>query len=90
MKIGIDMMGGDFAPLETTLGALHARRELDPNYSLVLIGNEPEIRAIMAQHGADGSGFEFVHTSEIIGMAENPTKAFQQKTNSSKIGRAHV
>ncbi|MBK7968808.1 MAG: phosphate acyltransferase PlsX [Bacteroidetes bacterium] len=83
MRIGIDMMGGDFAPLETTLGAIQARKELDPRYTLVLIGNESEIREIFRQHHADDSGFVFVNTSQVIGMADHPTKAFQQKTDSS-------
>lgn len=83
MKIGIDMMGGDFAPLETTLGAIHARKELDSKYILVLIGDESKIKSILQQHGADESGFVFVNTTEVIGMADNPTKAFQQKPNSS-------
>jgi glycerol-3-phosphate acyltransferase PlsX len=83
MRIGIDMMGGDYAPLETTLGAIQARKELDPAHALVLIGNEQEIRDIMKLHQADESGFVFVNTTEVIGMADNPTKAFQQKPNSS-------
>lgn len=83
MRIGIDMMGGDFAPLETTLGAIQARKELDSGVTLVLIGNEPEIREILRRHQADESGFVFVHTTDVIGMAEHPTKAFQQKPNSS-------
>ena len=83
MRIGIDMMGGDFAPLETTLGVIQARKELDPRYTLVLIGNEPEIRDIIRQHGGNESDFVFVHTDEVIGMAEHPTKSFQQKPKSS-------
>jgi phosphate acyltransferase len=83
MRIGIDMMGGDFAPLETTLGVIQARKELDPRYSLVLIGNETEIRDIMRQQKANEADFSFVHTDQVIGMAEHPTKAFQQKPKSS-------
>ncbi len=83
MRIGIDMMGGDYAPLETTLGAIQARKELDAAHAIVLIGNEQEIRSIMKLHHADESGFVFVNTTEVIGMADNPTKAFQQKPNSS-------
>ena len=83
MRIGIDMMGGDFAPLETTLGAIQARKELDPRYTLVLIGNEPEIREIIRQNHANESDFVFVHTDQVIGMAEHPTKSFQQKPKSS-------
>ncbi|MEO7905979.1 MAG: phosphate--acyl-ACP acyltransferase, partial [Saprospiraceae bacterium] len=77
------MMGGDFAPLETTLGVIQARKELDPSYTLVLIGNEPEIRELIRQHHGNESDFIFVHTEEVIGMAEHPTKAFQQKPKSS-------
>jgi glycerol-3-phosphate acyltransferase PlsX len=76
-------MGGDYAPLETTLGAIHARKELDSSYTLVLIGDEAKIKSILQQHNADESGFVFVNTTEVIGMADNPTKAFQQKPNSS-------
>ncbi|MBK7856331.1 MAG: hypothetical protein IPJ79_16865 [Bacteroidetes bacterium] len=41
IKIGIDIMGGDFAPLETTLGAIAAVKELPPQeVHIVLIGDE--------------------------------------------------
>ncbi|MDQ3050254.1 MAG: phosphate acyltransferase PlsX [Bacteroidota bacterium] len=83
MRIGIDMMGGDFAPLETTLGVIQARKELDRRYSLVLIGNEPEIRDLIRQYHGNESDFIFVHTEEVIGMADHPTKSFQQKPKSS-------
>jgi phosphate acyltransferase len=83
MRIGIDMMGGDYAPLETTLGAIQARRELSADHELVLIGREAEIRHIIQQQNADVSAFTFVDTPEVIGMAEHPTKAFQQKPHSS-------
>jgi len=83
MRIGIDMMGGDFAPLETTLGAIQARKELDSRFTLVLIGHEAEIREIIRQHHGDESQFTFVNAPEVIGMGEHPTKAFQQKPNSS-------
>ena len=83
MRIGIDIMGGDFAPLETTLGAILAKRELGPEYTLVLVGDEAETRSIIRQHGGSESDFEFVNTTQVIGMAEHPTKAFTQKTDSS-------
>ncbi len=83
MRIGIDMMGGDFAPLETTLGVIQARKELDRRYSLVLIGNEPEIRDLIRKYHGNESDFIFVHTEEVIGMADHPTKSFQQKPKSS-------
>lgn len=83
MRIGVDIMGGDYAPLQTTLGAIAACRELDPQHELVLIGDEKVIRDIIRAENADESRFSFVHTTEVIGMADNPTKAFQQKPDSS-------
>jgi phosphate acyltransferase len=85
MRIGIDMMGGDFAPLETTLGAIQARKELDPSYTIVLIGNEAEIRQILTDNNVTDAGFAFVNTTQVIGMAEHPTKAFPQKPDSSIV-----
>ena len=84
MRIGIDIMGGDFAPLTTTLGAILAQKELiDADVDLVLIGNEEEIVSILEQNGADKSLFEIVHTTEVIGMGEHPIKAFKTKPKSS-------
>ncbi len=83
MKIGIDIMGGDFAPDATISGAAHAYNELPGEVKLVLIGNEEQIRAGLAANGTDPANFEIVHTTEVIGMGEHPTKAFSQKPNSS-------
>ncbi len=83
MRIGIDMMGGDFAPDVTTLGAILALKELPPDCNLVLIGNKSLILPILSAQNTDPSLFEFIHTEEIIEMGEHPTKAFSQKPNAS-------
>ncbi len=83
MRIGIDMMGGDYAPLETALGAMQAYRETGDQCKLVLLGDQDQIQAVFNQHGFDASGMEFIPTTEVIGMAENPTRAFTQKPKSS-------
>src|ERR1041385_2540200 len=83
MKIGIDIMGGDFAPNATISGAVLAHKELPKDVRLVLIGDKEQILSGLAQKGADASDFDIVHTSEVIGMGEHPTKAFTQKPNSS-------
>lgn len=83
MKIGIDIMGGDFAPDATISGAVLAYSELPKDVKLVLIGDEGQIRSGLSAQGADASAFEIVHTTEVIGMGEHPTKAFSQKPNSS-------
>ena len=83
MKVGIDIMGGDFAPVETVKGAIEARRELADNVELVLIGDQDKINEILQQENFPAEKFRIVHAPEVIGMAEHPTKAIQQKQKSS-------
>lgn len=83
MKIGIDIMGGDYAPEATVAGSILAYNELPKDVRLVLIGDEEQIRNCLAKGGADASNFDIVHTTEVISMGEHPTKAFTQKPNSS-------
>lgn len=82
MRIGIDIMGGDYAPKTTTEGAILAQKEL-PNVELVLIGDESQIIPILEEKGADKDKFSIVHTTEVIGMGEHPIKAFKKKPKSS-------
>jgi glycerol-3-phosphate acyltransferase PlsX len=83
MKIGLDIMGGDYAPKANVLGALAAHKLLSPNEHLVLIGDIQQIKPLVAENGFNPDHFEYVHTEEVIGMGEHPTKAIVQKPNSS-------
>ena len=83
MKIGLDIMGGDFAPKATVLGAIDAYKSLDPNQKLVLIGDKEKALPFFEEQNFNPDHFEFVHTTEVIGMGEHPTKAITQKPNSS-------
>jgi glycerol-3-phosphate acyltransferase PlsX len=83
MRLGIDIMGGDFAPYETTLGAILAYNELPSNIELVLIGDETAILKVFMEQGFDPAKVTIVATTEVIGMGEHPTKALPQKPNSS-------
>lgn len=83
MRIGIDIMGGDFAPEQTVLGAIQAREQMPDDIELVLIGDKNSIEAILSREKIPTSNFVIEHCSEVIGMAEHPTKAIQQKPDSS-------
>ncbi|PTQ93143.1 phosphate:acyl-[acyl carrier protein] acyltransferase [Mucilaginibacter yixingensis] len=83
MKIGLDMMGGDYAPKATVLGAIAAHKTLAEGQKLVLIGDSQVIRDLLEENNYSADGFEFVHTTEVIGMGEHPTKAVVQKPDSS-------
>jgi glycerol-3-phosphate acyltransferase PlsX len=87
MNIGLDMMGGDFAPVEAIKG-IKLFRESNPGMAdaqptLTLFGDEAQIAALLAEHGVDMSDIKIVHTTQIIDMHEHPTKAFREKQDSS-------
>jgi len=82
MKIGLDIMGGDFAPDATVLGAILAYKAI-ADAKLVLIGDKDVAVKILQDNNFDPDNFEYVHTTEVIGMSEHPTKAVMQKPQSS-------
>ncbi|MBP3943020.1 phosphate acyltransferase PlsX [Sphingobacteriaceae bacterium WQ 2009] len=83
MKIGLDILGGDYAPKSTILGAIAAQKELSEDQRIVLFGNEQETKQLIAEAGGDPALFDYVHAPDTIGMGEHPTKAITQKPNSS-------
>jgi glycerol-3-phosphate acyltransferase PlsX len=83
MKIGLDIMGGDFAPQATVLGAIAAYKSLSADQKLVLIGDKELAVKLLQENNFDPGQFEFEHTTEVIGMSEHPAKAVIHKPNSS-------
>lgn len=83
MKIGLDVMGGDYAPDSIINGAILARKELSEKDRLVLFGLEQTIVAKLKELGEDPADFQIVNATEVIGMGEQPTRAFTQKPDSS-------
>lgn len=85
MRIGVDILGGDFAPEATVHGAILAYHELKDKAKLVLFGDADKINSLCKEAGFDSSVFEIVHTNENIGMDEYPAKAFKEKPNASIV-----
>jgi glycerol-3-phosphate acyltransferase PlsX len=83
MRIGIDAMGGDFAPAEPVKGALAARELLRDDDRIVLIGDEPAIRRHLPAGKDWGDFVQIVHASQVIAMDEVPVEALRQKPDSS-------
>lgn len=83
VRIGIDIMGGDFAPNATIEGCVLALPQLVGNIELVLIGDESLIKSELLKHKHPEDTFEIVHAPENIEMGEHPTKALIKKPNSS-------
>ncbi len=84
MRIGIDAMGGDFAPREIVRGALEALPLLR-GHELVLVGDRASIEAEIAKLDGTGSPLSIIHTSQVIGMDEVPVEAVKAKKDSSIV-----
>jgi glycerol-3-phosphate acyltransferase PlsX len=82
MRIGVDIMGGDFAPEATLSGAVLARKELPPESELVLLGDQDRINEIATRERYDLSGFTVFHTPHIIAMGDNPARSISEKPES--------
>lgn len=83
MNIGIDMMGGDFAPLEAMMGVqLYLSGHKIPA-SLMLIGDKDQIEKLIAEQQIPAKHISIVHAEQVIGMHEHPTKALKEKQKSS-------
>lgn len=83
MKIGIDILGGDFAPDCNISGAILAQKELPQDATIVLIGDQEQILSSLNSRGVNPELFEIVHAPDVITMHDHPTKAIPQKPNSS-------
>lgn len=83
MKIGLDIMGGDYAPKAAVLGAIAASKALSPDQKIVLFGDKDQALSILSENQVNPDIFDFVHTTEVIGMGEHATKAIVLKPNSS-------
>ena len=83
MNIGIDMMGGDFAPLEAVLGLQQYLSTAGSPASLFCIGDEEQVKPLLALQSLDTPQLVTVHAPQVIGMNEHPTKALKEKQQSS-------
>ncbi len=83
MNIALDMMGGDYAPLEAVKGISLFLAESGAKISLTLIGDEPVVKALLISHSIPPDNISVVHASQVIEMHEHPTKALREKKHSS-------
>ena len=79
VRVAVDAMGGDHGPSEVVLGALdHARAY--PADQVILVGDETILRGIAGDLPANTS---IVHSSQVVGMDEQPALALREKKDSS-------
>jgi len=83
MNIGLDMMGGDFAPREAVKGVQLYLAEASSPAFLFLTGDETQLKELLQEYNISSSHAKVVHAPQVIGMHEHPTKALKEKQQSS-------
>jgi glycerol-3-phosphate acyltransferase PlsX len=82
MKVVLDAMGGDHAPLVNIEGAVETVRESD-DIEVVLVGDETSIRKELKGRKYKSGSISVVHASQVVEMHESPTVAIRKKRDSS-------
>ena len=83
IRIAVDAMGGDFAPVEIVKGSVQAAREY--GVAIQLVGDEVQIKEELAKYDITGLDIAITHTDEVIEMGEAPAKALRAKKKASII-----
>jgi len=81
MKIVVDAMGGDYAPVSPVQGAIEAIKEY--GVDVVLVGNEAVVRQELSKHQYDENKVTVVHATSVIEMDEAPAVSVRRKKDSS-------
>ena len=84
MKILIDIMSGDNAPLQTLLGACAAAAEYSGE-KFVFIGDEQTMRSVASENGIniDRDNIEIVQSNGVVTMEDSPLSVVREKKDSS-------
>ncbi len=91
MRIGVDAMGGDYAPKAVVEGVVLSKAWTTSDVQLVLFGDKEQIRSEFQQLGESPEGYEIVHCSEVITMNDHPVSGISRKPDSSiSVGFQHL
>jgi glycerol-3-phosphate acyltransferase PlsX len=83
MTIGIDMMGGDYAPVEAIIGIQQYIAQTAEPALLHLIGDSALLEPLITEYSIPATQATVTHASQVIGMHEHPTKVLKEKRESS-------
>ncbi len=84
VKVAVDAMGGDNAPLEIVKGAVEAAKE-SAAVEVYLVGKKDVVEAELAKYDYPKERVVIVDASEVIETAEPPVIAIRQKKDSSLV-----
>ncbi|HMS64170.1 MAG TPA: phosphate--acyl-ACP acyltransferase, partial [Ignavibacteria bacterium] len=75
IKIVVDAMGGDFAPLNEVSGAIIAAEEKPETLEIILAGNEKLIKEELSKHKVLLKNISIVNASQVVTMGDSPTES---------------
>ncbi|MGN1030037.1 MAG: phosphate--acyl-ACP acyltransferase, partial [Butyricicoccaceae bacterium] len=81
MKIIIDAMSGDNAPLAQVRGAVMAAKQYGQEY--ILVGQEEVVRPLIEQEGGKDLPITVQNATEIVDMHDDPSTVLRKKKDSS-------
>ena len=84
MKLIIDAMGGDNAPLEIVKGVVESLNARD-DFSVILTGQLKAVEEELSKYDYPSDRVEIVDAPEVISMDEHPVEAIRKKKNSSMV-----
>lgn len=84
VRVAVDAMGGDNAPVEIVAGAVLAANS-NKDLQILLVGQEDIVSAELNKHTYKKEQFEIVHASEVIATEEPPVNAVRKKKDSSIV-----
>lgn len=84
MKIVLDVMGGDYSPEQTVLGAVKALNE-DSDLYISAFGDEEAIKKVLNKAEFSSSRLEVFDAKDVITNEESPTMAIKLKKESSLV-----
>jgi glycerol-3-phosphate acyltransferase PlsX len=82
MRIAVDAMGGDNAPVEVVKGCIRAL-ERDKRLRLIIVGKEENIRDILG--GGQTERISIVNAAQVISAEDAPVEAIRKKKDSSMV-----
>jgi len=86
MKIALDVLGGDLAPISNIEGAIaYLNGNSQSTADLILVGDKEMIESALLSYTYDNSKVQIVHSTEVIGMNEKPSRIYKEKSDSSLV-----
>ena len=89
VKVALDAMGGDNAPVAIVQGAVDAINT-SKDIKVFLVGKEALVKEELAKYNYNSEQVEIIDATEVIEMAEPPVMAIRKKKDSSIVKALHL